>query len=249
MTSWAHVLADEEKVIMTTESKKMSPVAFVLNVLGTTLFFPAVTLLLAGNWRWVEGWLLALWMVVMILFNMTYLYWKDPALLVERTKRPGSENQKPWDKFLLIFIFALAVLWLVILPLDAERFHCSPTFPLWLKILGGVALIPALYLIERAPIDNTYLSTMVRVQSERKQRVITTGVYGFVRHPLYLGCMLMMFGAPLLVGSVYGLIISLIGWFVLAGRIIGEEKMMLEELEGYTEYKKKVKYRLIPYVW
>ncbi len=234
---------------MTAESKKMSPIAFLLNVVMTALFFPALTLLLAGNWRWVEGWIFALWLVMMIDFSLIYLYWKDPALLTERTKAPGSGNQKAWDKYLMIFILAIAVVWLVILPLDAERFHWSPIFPQWLKILGGVALIPALYLIERSVIDNTYLSTRVRIQSERKQRVITTGVYGFVRHPLYLGCALMMFGAPLLVGSVYGLIISLIGLLVLAGRIVGEEKMLVEELEGYGEYKKKVKYRLIPFVW
>jgi len=234
---------------MTAENKKMSPVALVLNGVLTTLFFPALTLLLAGNWRWVEGWIFGLWLVVMILFSMIYLYWKDPALLAERTKRPGSENQKTWDKYLLVSIFAIAVLWLVILPLDAERFHWSPAFPLWLKILGGVALIPALYLIERATIDNTYLSAMVRIQSERKQRVITTGVYSFVRHPLYLGCALMMFGAPLLLGSVYGLIISAVGSLLIAGRIMGEEKMLLDELEGYEAYQKKVKYRLIPFIW
>ncbi len=234
---------------MTTESKKMSPVALALNVVMTALIFPAVTLLLAGNWRWVEGWILGLWFVVMILFNLIYLYRKDPALLAERTKRPGSENQKTWDKFLMTSILAIAVLWLVVLPLDAERFHWSPAFPLWLKILGGVALIPALYLIERATIDNTYLSAMVRIQSERKQRVITTGVYSFVRHPLYLGVALLMVGAPLLVGSVYGLLISLIALLILAGRILGEEKMMVEELEGYEAYKQKVKYRLIPFVW
>src|SRR5574337_2041894 len=124
---------------MTAESKKMSPVALVLNIIGTTLFFPAVILLLAGNWRWVEGWIFSLWFVVMVLFSMIYLYWKDPALLAERTKRPGSENQKTWDKFLLVAILATALLWLVVLPLDAERFHWSPAFPLWLKILGGVA--------------------------------------------------------------------------------------------------------------
>ncbi len=234
---------------MTAERKKMSPVAFVLNLLMSALFFPAVTLLLAGNWHWVEGWIFALWFDVMILFNIIYLYWKNPALLTERTKAPGSENQKSWDKYLMISILAIALLWLVVLPLDAERFHWSPVFPLWLKIVGGVALIPALYLIERATIDNTYLSAMVRIQSERKQRAITTGVYGFVRHPLYLGCMLLMFGAPLLVGSVYGLILSLIGALVLAGRIMGEEKMLIEELEGYEAYKQKVKYRLIPFVW
>ena len=83
---------------------------------------------------------------------------------------------------------------------------------------------------------------MVRIQSERKQRVISTGVYGFVRHPLYLGCMLLMFGAPLLLGSVYGLMLSLIGSLVLAGRIIGEEKMLVEELEGYEAYKSSIEY-------
>lgn len=234
---------------MAADSKRMSPVAFILNVLMTGLFYPAFTLLLAGNWRWVEGWVFALWMVVMTDFNLIYLYWKDPALLAERAKVPGSDNQKAWDKYLMILIFAIAVLWLVVLPLDAERFHWSPAFPLWLKILGGVVLLPALYLIERATIDNTYLSAMVRIQSERKQHVISTGAYGFVRHPLYLGCTLMMFGAPLLVGSVYGLIISVIGLLVLAGRILGEEKMLVEELEGYDAYMEKVKYRLIPFVW
>src|SRR6185369_17637729 len=103
---------------MTAERKTMSPTALALNVLGTALFFPALTLLLAGNWRWVEGWLLALWFVVMIGFNVTYLYWKDPALLAERTKAPGSDNQKSWDKVLMVGILVIAVLWLVVMPLD-----------------------------------------------------------------------------------------------------------------------------------
>ncbi len=234
---------------MTTETKKMSPVAFVLNIVVSSLFYPGLTLLLAGNWRWVEGWIFGLWISAMIVFNMVYLYFKDPALLAERTKKPGSENQKPWDKFLLVGIFAIAILWLIILPLDAERYHWSPVFPLWLKILGGVALIPAFYLIERTTMENTFLSTMVRIQDERKQRVITTGPYSFVRHPLYLGCMLMMIGGPMLVGSMIGLIITLVGMVALVVRILGEEKMMLTELEGYDEYKQKVKYRLIPLIW
>jgi protein-S-isoprenylcysteine O-methyltransferase Ste14 len=234
---------------MSAETKKMSPVAFVVNLVMSALFFPALTLLLAGNWRWIEGWLFALWFVAMLEFNIIYVYFKDPALLAERTKAPGSGNQKPWDKYLMGAILVIALLWLVVLPLDAERFHWSPTFPLWLKIVGGVALIPAWYLIERATIDNTYLSTRVRIQSERKQQVITTGAYGFVRHPLYLGCALMMFGAPFLVGSVYGLILSSLGFLLLVGRILGEEKMLVEELEGYAAYQRKVKYRLIPFVW
>jgi protein-S-isoprenylcysteine O-methyltransferase Ste14 len=240
----------KENSIMTEERKKMSPVSLVVNVIMTTLFFPALILLLAGNWRWVEGWILSLWIVAMILITTIYLYFKDPALLAERARRPSSaEDQKPWDKLLLIGILLVAVIWLIIQPLDAGRFHWSPAFPLWLKIIGGIALIPALYLIERAPMENTYLSTMVRIQEERKQHVITTGVYSFVRHPLYLGCLLMMLGAPLMIGSLFGLIISLVALPALIYRIIGEEKMMLEELDGYKEYMEKVKYRLIPLVW
>jgi protein-S-isoprenylcysteine O-methyltransferase Ste14 len=234
---------------VTKEPKKFSSTALILNAVATTVFFPALILLLAGNWRWVEGWIFGLWISAMILFSMFYLYFKDPALLAERTKRPGSENQKTWDKFLLVGIFAIAILWLVILPLDAGRFHWSPTFPLWLKIVGGLALIPAFYLIEWTTMENTFLSTMVRIQDERKQHVISTGTYGFVRHPLYLGCALMMFGAPLLVGSVVGLIITAVGMIALIVRIIGEEKMLVYELEGYEEYRQKVKYRLIPLIW
>ena len=234
---------------MITENNNLRPPHFILRLLIMAVVFPAIILLLAGNWRWVEGWIFALWFDVMVVFNGIYLYWKDPALLAERSKAPGSDNQKPWDKYLMYVLFTIMGLWLVVLPLDAGRFGWSPHFPVWLKILGGVALLPALYLIERATIENTYLSAMVRIQNERKQQVISTGVYGFVRHPLYLGCLLMMLGSPLLVGSLYGLLLSLIGLVILAVRILGEEAMLIEELAGYAAYKQQVTYRLIPFVW
>lgn len=234
---------------MPSETKRMSAVSLVFNCVSTTIFFPALILLLAGNGSWVEGWIFGLWLAAMILSDLVYLYFQDPALLAERTTAPGSDNQKGWDKYLLIGLLLTALLWLVIMPLDAQRFRWSPAFPEWLKVLGGVILLPALYLIFRATVENTFLSTKVRIQAERKHQVISTGVYGFVRHPLYQGCALMMFGAPLLLGSIAGLLISLLGLVILVGRIIGEERMLTEELEGYAEYKKKVKYRLIPFVW
>jgi protein-S-isoprenylcysteine O-methyltransferase Ste14 len=223
--------------------------ALILNCIATTVFFPVLILGLAGDWRWLAGWIFGLWMAAMILFNLIYLYTKDPALLAERTKVSGSDNQKTWDRYLIVVILALAVLWLIIMPLDAKRFGWSPPFPFWLKVIGGLMLIPTIYLIERTTIENTFLSTMVRIQDERKQRVISTGVYGFVRHPLYLGCLLMMWGAPLLLGSVCGLILTLVGSIVLIARITGEEKMLVTELEGYEDYRHKVKFHLIPLVW
>lgn len=234
---------------METANNKMTVGRFIFSSLITILIIPAVILFLSGNWLWLEGWIFSLWFDAMVLSNMMYLYWKDPALLAERSKAPGSDNQKQWDKYLIIGIYLWALVWFIIMPLDAKRFGWSPLFPVWVKVLGGVALLPALYLIYQATVENTYLSTLVRIQTDRKQHVISTGVYGFVRHPLYLGCLLMTLGAPLLLGSLYGFIIGFIGVIAVVGRIIGEENMLVNELEGYEEYKKKVTYRLVPFVW
>jgi protein-S-isoprenylcysteine O-methyltransferase Ste14 len=233
----------------TTQPKATSLSSFLFSSLMTIVTFPAIILLAAGTWRWLEGWIFGLWFDVMVFSNMLYLYRNDPALLAERSKAPGSDNQKRWDAYLLSAVYVIAILWFVVMPLDAQRFAWSPVFPLWLKVVGGAALLPALYLIYRATVENTFLSTMVRIQSERKQRVISTGVYSFVRHPLYLGCLFMMLGAPLLLGSIYGLLLSALVVVILAGRIIGEERMLVDELEGYVDYTKKVTYRLIPGVW
>ena len=222
---------------------------FILSVIITALLFPAVILLAGGNWLWPEGWIFSLWMDAMVLSNMFYLYHSDPALLAERSRISGAENQKKWDKYVLAAAYVMAMVWFVVIPLDAERFGWSPVFPLWLKIVGAVALIPALFFIYQATAQNTFLSTMVRIQTERKQQVVSTGVYGFVRHPLYLGVLLMLAGMPLLAGSVCGLIISGIALVVLVFRILGEEKMLVNELDGYAEYRQKVKYRLIPLLW
>jgi protein-S-isoprenylcysteine O-methyltransferase Ste14 len=234
---------------MAAKTKKMTLSGFIFSSLFTILIFPAVIMLASGSWIWLEGWIFCLWFDVMVLSNMLYLYRHDPALLAERSKAPGSDNQKSWDKYILTSLYIMAMAWLIIMPLDAKRFGWSPYFSVWLKGLGGLALIPSLYLIYRATVENTFLSTLVRIQAERKQQVISTGVYGFVRHPLYLGCGLMILGAPLLLGSLYGLMIGLIGFVILVGRIIGEEKMLVNELDGYEDYMKKVKYRLIPFIW
>ena len=234
---------------MPIENKNTTLGRFVFISLLTSLFFPAVIMLASGNWRWLEGWVFSLWFDAMVLSTLIYMYRYDPALLAERSKALGSDNQKTWDKYLLSLIYLMAIIWLILMPLDASRFGWSPAFPVWLKLIGGVALLPALYLIYRATAENTFLSARVRIQTDRKQQVISTGVYGFVRHPLYLGCLLMLLGAPLLVGSIFGLILSLVAVVVLVVRILGEEKMLVTELEGYEEYKKKVTHRLVPFIW
>lgn len=230
-------------------NQKPSAVKLGLNSLVTILFFPAIVLLAAGDWRWIEGWIFSLWFVVMVLSATIHLAIRDPALLAERSRIRFAENQKTWDKYVLISIYVVMLTWFIVMPLDARRFRWSPEFPVWLKVLGGLMLIPSLYFIFNSTAENTFASTMVRIQKERKQRVISTGVYGVVRHPMYLGAVFMMFGAPLLLGSLAGLIIAALALSVLVGRITGEESMLRNELEGYAEYSKTVRSRLIPFVW
>jgi protein-S-isoprenylcysteine O-methyltransferase Ste14 len=135
------------------------------------------------------------------------------------------------------------------MPLDAKRFGWSPDFPLWLKGLGVAGLVGSFFLFFRSYTDNTYLSPLVRIQEDRGQRVVSTGVYGFVRHPMYLGGILMFIGAPLLLGSVFGVVVGLALTILIMARILGEEAMLTRELEGYEDYKLKVRYRLFPYIW
>jgi protein-S-isoprenylcysteine O-methyltransferase Ste14 len=213
------------------------------------LMFPALLLLLSGDWLWPEGWIWIIWYLTLCTVPMVYLYRKDPALLAERFKKPGSGNQKKWDQYVVAGIVTAFFGWIILMPLDAKRFGWSQNFPLWLKLLGGLGLIPAFFFIYRAYTDNTFLSPLVRVQKERKQKVVTTGVYGFVRHPMYLGAVAMMMGTPLLLGSAYGVLMGMALSLLTAGRILGEEKMLSQELKGYSAYQKKVRYRLIPFVW
>jgi protein-S-isoprenylcysteine O-methyltransferase Ste14 len=221
----------------------------IISIVLTIMVFPVVILVPGGSIVWIEGWIFSLWFIAMILSTIIYMFVKDPDLLAERRKAPGSGNQKRWDVYMLYAIFGISIIWILAMPLDAKRFGWSPAFPLWLKIIGGLLLILSIFFIFMTTVENTYLSTRVRIQSDRKQQVISTGVYGFVRHPLYLGYVLLVIGGPLLLGSIVGLALGLLGIITIVARIFGEEKMLLHELEGYEGYKKKVKYRLLPFIW
>jgi len=150
-----------------------------------------------------------------------------------------------------IFIFILFssfVIWFLIMPLDGQRFIWTINFASWLEAFGLLLLFGSAFLLFRSYKDNSFVSPLVRIQSDRNQ-VICTGVYRFVRHPMYLGGIMLFLGVPLLLGSIYGIIVGIFLSLIFVARLIGEEKMLILELEGYPDYKDKVKYRLIPYIW
>jgi len=178
-----------------------------------------------------------------------YMYFKDPALLKERMKRPGADNTVGWDKVLLPFFVLLFIAWFVLMPLDAVRFEWTLDFALWIQWMGGLSFIPSFYFIFMSFAENTFLSPNIRHQKERDHKLVDTGVYGMVRHPMYLGFVFWMIGGPLLLSSLYGLLLGFLSAFALGVRIVGEEKMLVKELEGYKAYRKKVKWRLFPLIW
>ncbi|MGA2367552.1 MAG: isoprenylcysteine carboxylmethyltransferase family protein [Dehalococcoidia bacterium] len=233
---------------MASERKKITVGKMVYTAVWI-LIWPVALLWLAGDWLWLEGWIFNIWLVVLCFTTIINLYIKDPALLAERYKQPGELGQKGWDRYVIYGLLLGFIAWVVIMPLDARRFAWTPGFPLWVKAVGVVGMVLSFILFYRALMENTFASPLVRIQTERKQQVISSGTYGLVRHPLYLAGTLMFVGSPLLLGSLYGLLIGILMFFLLAARIAGEEKMLVNELEGYADYRKKVKYRLIPFIW
>jgi protein-S-isoprenylcysteine O-methyltransferase Ste14 len=212
---------------------------FVLFALA--LFIPAATL------AWIAGWVyLALFFGFYLAVNV-WLFKHNPGLLQERTSL-GRPGQKGWDKVLfpvlLVFPFAL----LAVSALDAVRFHWSSTSVLF-QGMGVISLLISFRLLFLTFRENSFLSTVVRVQEDRKHSVVSTGPYHYVRHPMYSGFLIFVIGTPLLLGSWYGLAVGLIFMVMLAARAVFEERTLRDELHGYAEYMAQVKYRLIPYVW
>jgi protein-S-isoprenylcysteine O-methyltransferase Ste14 len=212
------------------------------------LGFAALLLWLSGDWRWVGGWVFGLWWVF---FGTALLLWlrvRDPALLVERMRMPGSGGESRADVAILIGIKVCFLALMVLSALDV-RFGWTHRLPLWSEVCGGILLLGGSFPFFRAFTDNTFASQLVRIQTERGQHLIDTGVYRFVRHPMYLGASLVFFGAALLFGSICGLFAGLAMVGLLVVRIFGEEKLLARDLEGYKAYREKVRYRLIPRVW
>jgi len=229
-------------------NERITPGKIVLTFIYI-LIFPVLLLFLSGDWLWPEGWIFCTWYTTLCFSAIIYLYKNDPSLLAERYRKPGSANQKGWDKYVVYGLVIGFTVWIVTMPLDAKRFGWTTSFPLALKIIGGIGLMLSFFFFFRSYTDNPYLSALVRIQTERKHQVVSTGVYSIVRHPMYLGGSLLFIGTPMLLGSLYGQIIGVLIIFLIIARIIGEEKMLVNELEGYSDYKKKIKYRLVPYVW
>lgn len=201
----------------------------------------------SGTVLWPEAWL----------FIVTYLGWAfvmvawmklhDPALLASRLRlfRRGARD---WDKWVMALFALLGTPYIVLPGLDAVRFGWS-FVPLPLQIAAFAAIVGSFWLIFRVMRANSFASPYVEVQRERGHRVIDTGPYAHVRHPMYLAIIIFLFAFPLWLGSLWTLILSMLITAVVVFRLLREEKALCQELEGYVEYRERVRYRLIPGIW
>lgn len=216
----------------------------------TVLGFVAMALAMflpAGTLAWPAGWIYLILLYGWMLIGIGLLLKYNPGLLKERMTI-SQPNQKAWDKVFLLLYELFLFAWLVLAALDAVRFHWSQ-MPLWLQVIGAIAMVVSFVLMSLTFRENSFLSPTVRIQEDRGQTVISTGPYHYVRHPMYAGGLFLFLGTPLLLGSWYGLLLILIVLPGLAVRAVLEERALRDELPGYAAYMAQVKYRFIPYVW
>ena len=208
-------------------------------VLGLTIFLPAWTL---DYWQ--------AWILVAIFFACTvavtlYLMKNDPKLLERRVKAGVGAEKERSQNIIQAFAAVVFIAIFVVSALD-HRFAWS-TVPLTLIAVGDILIVLGFYLVFLVFKENSFASGTIEVGAE--QKVIATGPYALVRHPMYVGALVMLVGVPLALGSLWGLIAIVPMVVVLVARLLDEEKFLAKNLAGYEEYQGKVRHRLLPLIW
>lgn len=205
-------------------------------LIGTLLFLPAWTFNYPGAWLFIGLLFIPTLILGVVLFIVS------PSLL---KKRIDAKEKEAKQGALIKLMGLMFVLGFVVSALDF-RFGWS-SVPTWLVILASVLFIIGYLGYAEVLRENAYLSRTVEVQDG--QTVVSTGLYGIVRHPMYLATLFMFLPLPLILGSLWGLVPMAAYLPLIIARIVNEEKVLSDGLMGYTEYKQKVKYRLIPFIW
>ena len=214
----------------------------ILIIIGFAILFIS-----AGTLAWINAWVYVGLVSIYWVINTVVLARVNPEMLNER----GSvikEGTKGFDKIWVAIYPVLTFGNLVVMGFDAVRFQWS-FMPLWLAILGIVIMIPASVISIWAMAVNKFFEWTVRIQDDRQQYVCTSGPYKIMRHPGYAGLIISILAYPLILGSWWGFVMSGILAIIVVIRTALEDRTLQNEMPGYREYAKQVKYRLIPLVW
>ena len=212
---------------------------FGLAFFGLGLFLPA------GTFDYWQAWVfIGVFMACTMLPNL-YLAATNPAALQRRMNAGPTAETRPLQRIIISLTVVLVVAVIVVSALD-HRFGWSAV-PLFVIVAGQVMVAVGLLLAQLVVMQNNYASANITVEAD--QPLVSTGLYGLVRHPMYFGALIMMVSTPIALGSLWGLAVMLLAVPLLATRISDEEKLLNEQLDGYREYTTRVGSRLIPYVW
>ena len=207
-----------------------------LIMVGLLMFLPA------GTFAYTIGWLLMGLLFVPMLIAGFVMFFKSPDFLA---KRLDAKEKQGTQKGVVALSGLMFIVGFVVAGLD-YRFGWS-TMPTWVVIIASVLFLVAYALYAEVMRENAYLSRTIKV--EDGQKVVDTGLYGVVRHPMYMATILLFLMIPLVLGSWYALIVFAFYPAIIIVRLKDEEDLLTRELPGYAEYKQKVKYRIIPFVW
>jgi protein-S-isoprenylcysteine O-methyltransferase Ste14 len=219
--------------------KTIAAMAFSVVFFGVALFVPAGTV---DYW---QAWVFIAVFITATMVPSAYLAVRDPAALARRMKAGPTAETRPAQRIVMSATVLLVIAALVVSALD-HRFGWS-SVPLWGIVVGDVLVVVGLVLSQLVVVQNSYAAATITVEAD--QPLVSTGLYGVVRHPMYLGALIMMVGMPPALDSLWGLVVVAVALPVLAARILDEEKMLRHELPGYPEYASRVRKRLVPGVW
>lgn len=222
----------DTKLLMDAVKKMIAGVVLI----ALMLFLPA------GTIRYWNGWLFCAVLFIPVMIMGVVLFLKAPDLLRKRLQEKEEQSEQKTVVALSALMFLVGF---ILAALDF-RFGWS-NMPVWVVSVASIIFLIGYALFAEVLRENAYLSRTVEVQEN--QQVIDSGLYGIVRHPMYSATVLMFLSMPLILGSYISFVVFLVYPFLLIKRIRNEEMVLEEGLDGYAEYKKKVKYRMIPFVW
>jgi protein-S-isoprenylcysteine O-methyltransferase Ste14 len=215
----------------------------------TYLLVPLVLLISGWDLGWWQGWLYSALIVAAGIGPRMWAEKRHPGLLAERFKSVKAQDVKSWDKVLAPLMAVSMTFPLVIVAGLDHHFGWSPVFPTWLNILGFILIVLGYTFAGWALVENRFFSSVVRIQTDRGHMVCDSGPYRIVRHPGYAGNILALPGIVLALGSVWTIIPVIVALIIAVIRTALEDKTLQEELPGYRDYVRRVRYRLIPGVF
>ena len=230
------------------QPKKVVTAKVIILMLFFIVIIPFLPLLISQRWNWWEAWVYFIISVLGFAISRLLARKRNPGLLTERARFLQHDDAKPWDKILSPLVGIGGGLIPLVAALDAA-FNWTPLFSVSVKIAGLILLIAGYVLASYALIENCFFSGMVRIQTDRGHKVVSSGPYRWMRHPGYAGGLISYLGTPLLLDSFWAFLPVIFLAIVLVIRTRLEDETLQNELEGYREYAQRVKFRLIPWIW